>query len=442
MLSGYSAAAMVRTPWGRASELREQKLPPGHGRSAAEVELNQRRRIFGAMVAAVEQKGYQATTIEDLVAISGISRRTFYQQFRSKEECFCAVIAAVLRGGGVRFAEALRGPGEWPERARGALGALVGAGTEEPAAARLALVESYLAGFGARDVLTREVGVAGELWAGELEGPEAAELGAAVLGTTQHVIYRRLGGRGRKPRLEGLTEQLGEWALRLQPPPAPLTRPGFRRRAARPSGSLAGHMAPERIVRGLAAAVAERGYGPTKIADIAAAAGVSKVTFYQHFASKEDAFFAALDSSGAQMVAATLPALRRASEWTDSVRTALEAVLSFLAFEPGFALLRGVEAYAVGPTAIAERDRTWEEILDVVVSRVGGGGQLSGWQKEAMIATIDAVIYDRLRSTGPAALPLLAYLVLCPLLGRERAYEVARGGRGASSSSRAASGPK
>ena len=60
--------AMAQTPWGRAEELRGRKLPPGRGRPRGEVEENQRQRLYGAMVALVNEKGYAETTISDLAA--------------------------------------------------------------------------------------------------------------------------------------------------------------------------------------------------------------------------------------------------------------------------------------------------------------------------------------------------------------------------------------
>ena len=65
---------MVQTPWGDSSRLREKTLPPGRGTTAEEAAQNHRERLFGALVAKVAEKGYEATTVADLVELSGVSR--------------------------------------------------------------------------------------------------------------------------------------------------------------------------------------------------------------------------------------------------------------------------------------------------------------------------------------------------------------------------------
>ena len=84
---GYGPPPMVLTPWGDASQLRAKMLPPGCGTPRAEAERNQRGRLFAAMVATVAEKGYEATTVADLVELSGVSRSAFYKHFADKQAC-------------------------------------------------------------------------------------------------------------------------------------------------------------------------------------------------------------------------------------------------------------------------------------------------------------------------------------------------------------------
>src|SRR3954462_5974198 len=51
---------------------------------------SQRGRMLDAMAAAVAEKGYAATTVADVIKRAGVSRKTFYEQFRDKEDCFLA----------------------------------------------------------------------------------------------------------------------------------------------------------------------------------------------------------------------------------------------------------------------------------------------------------------------------------------------------------------
>ena len=55
---------------------------------------SQRGRMLGAMADAVASKGYAGTTVADVVAGAGVSRKTFYEHFRDKEECFLAAFDA------------------------------------------------------------------------------------------------------------------------------------------------------------------------------------------------------------------------------------------------------------------------------------------------------------------------------------------------------------
>src|SRR5690349_16548569 len=87
---------MVVTPWGDSKRLSEKTLPPGRGTTAAEAEQNHRERLYGAMVANVAEKGYEATTILDLVEVSGVSRSAFYKHFNDKQACFLAAIEALV----------------------------------------------------------------------------------------------------------------------------------------------------------------------------------------------------------------------------------------------------------------------------------------------------------------------------------------------------------
>src|SRR3954462_13087342 len=103
-MPGYVLPTMVRTPWGDAASLRERKLRPGRGPPREEAVRNQRERLFAAMVATVAEKGYEGTTVADLVELSGVSRSAFYRHFDDKQACFLAAIEAIVEPGPERIA--------------------------------------------------------------------------------------------------------------------------------------------------------------------------------------------------------------------------------------------------------------------------------------------------------------------------------------------------
>src|ERR1700753_3223635 len=131
---GYRPAAMVETPWGDAARLRDRKMRPGRGTPRAEAERNQRERLFAAMVATVAEKGYEATTVADLVELSGVSRSAFYKHFDDKQACFLAAVEAMVEPTLRRLGTDESGaPGI--ERARGAFESLFEQIVSQPAAA-------------------------------------------------------------------------------------------------------------------------------------------------------------------------------------------------------------------------------------------------------------------------------------------------------------------
>src|SRR3954453_4995617 len=117
-------------------------MRPGRGTPRDEADRNHRERLFAAMVALVNEKGYESTRIADLVQLSGISRSAFYRQFADKRECFLTAAEELTRPWleGVERAERARS-GE--ERMVEALEALLALIADQPAAARMCFVEIY-----------------------------------------------------------------------------------------------------------------------------------------------------------------------------------------------------------------------------------------------------------------------------------------------------------
>jgi AcrR family transcriptional regulator len=76
-------------PQSTTRQRQPHQLPPGrHGLPREFVVGNQRRRILAAVADAVSDVGYAAMTVEDIIKAAGVSRRTFYEHFRGKEDAF------------------------------------------------------------------------------------------------------------------------------------------------------------------------------------------------------------------------------------------------------------------------------------------------------------------------------------------------------------------
>jgi AcrR family transcriptional regulator len=117
----------------------------------------------------------------------------------------------------------------------------------------------------------------------------------------------------------------------------------------------------QRLLHGVTATVAEKGYGPTTISDITARAGVSKKTFYEHFADKLACFLAAHDVGGQAMLdavtSASRDALHAGAHPIEQLRCANRGYVAFLIEEEPYARTFFLETLAAGPEAIAHYRR-------------------------------------------------------------------------------------
>ncbi|WP_280452178.1 TetR/AcrR family transcriptional regulator [Nocardia cyriacigeorgica] len=136
-----------------ATSLRQ--LPRGrHGLPREQVIASQRERILQAMGEAMVDNGYVGTSVAAILKKAGVSRETFYEQFRSKEDCFEAAYERAVGQLLDRIAEtdaAAADPGDRAhvdpiERMRRLFGTYLQHLADDPASARLFLVEVYAVG--------------------------------------------------------------------------------------------------------------------------------------------------------------------------------------------------------------------------------------------------------------------------------------------------------
>ena len=124
-----------------------RRLPRGtHGLDPRVVTESQRTRLLEAVGRAVAEKGYAGATIDDIVRGAGVSKKTFYDHFRDKEDCFLAAYEAAADELFARVREAQQGPVSWLERTRAGISAYLRWLAAEPALARVFLIEVGAAG--------------------------------------------------------------------------------------------------------------------------------------------------------------------------------------------------------------------------------------------------------------------------------------------------------
>jgi AcrR family transcriptional regulator len=115
-----------------------------------------RARIFDAVVRAVAQKGYAATTVADIIAHAHISRRTFYEHFSDKEEGFLLAYEFASRATLREIEEATSrvSAADWRGRLQLGLQTYVGILAEDPPLAQVTLID--ILGAGPRALSLRE----------------------------------------------------------------------------------------------------------------------------------------------------------------------------------------------------------------------------------------------------------------------------------------------
>jgi AcrR family transcriptional regulator len=434
---------MVLTPWGDSESLRERRLSPGPGTSPEDVANNQRERIYGAMVAAVTTLGYEATRVADVVEISGVSSRSFYNLFANKEECFVATLKVLTKATAATMTAASDGDIDFDERLHRASKGFTDMIIAMPAAARFVISDGYAAGPAAWETLDRSMGAIEEL--ARIRYGETSEragtpdgLIAAQIGAVQEITRTRLRD-GNAGNLASVVPELMDLLQSYRPPPEPL-RLATRSPTFGPE-STESHDDADRVLRAFALVVAERGYGGVTIAEVARRGAMSPTTFYANFRDKEDALLEAIDSTMAQMTTAATTAFGRHSDWGDGIRGAIGSMLNFLASRPAMAHLLTVDIFAGGAEAMRRREEGARQLKALF-----GGGHVAGpaapkITAEALFGGIMALIRKTILKDGTAAVPGLAplctYFALSPFLGPVEATAAANGdGRG-----RAESGP-
>ena len=191
------------------------------------------------------------------------------------------------------------------------------------------------------------------------------------------------------------------------------------------------HSQRERLLSGLAAAVAEHGYNAATITQVTELASVSRRTFYENFESKEACFLATYEALDDYIASELAAAIARHEHWPQQVAGSLTALISLLAERPDFARVYLVEAPAVGRSATPLRDRSVDRLVELL--RPGREFAIDRAPAEGMEEVVVGGILTQLGrqallDDGPALLesiPAVIEFALAPYLGRDAAAEVA-----------------
>jgi AcrR family transcriptional regulator len=420
----------------------------------------------------VGEYGYASTTVSDVIAQAGVSRKAFYQHFANRRECFLAAYDKIVAEGRHEIARAYGSAEGVPERATAAIEKVFERAIQNPGNLRFVLIEARVvgqAGIERRERLMSEYeGLLRDLL-GLSAGPGTVPnpILRGIVGGLNGVLYAHL-QNGRLKRLLPLIPDLVRWATSYSPPPAAMMRslhkgaesfwpsrliggrapgtltagasatsaPGQRRGLARGkhsvSRSLVVHNQRERILDAVANLVAQDGYAALTVERIAGRAAVSLHAFYEHFSGKEDAFLVAYELGHAKGLTTVERAFATQSDWRFGIREAISSLFDFLASEPAFAHLALVD------TLTATR-RMAEHATDGVAAY--GAMLIPGAEQATDLvlppaATIEAIagglselcltyaLLGRIERL-PELLPRATYFALAPFIGQEQAGHVA-----------------
>lgn len=402
------------------------------------------------MVSVVARRGYQQSTVKDVISHAGCSRSTFYAHFADMEECLVVTLSVLAEEllQEVQSTVETASPADAPKAASRAL---LDFAREQEAPARVLFCESLAGGpvaMDRRDALIDEIAglVEGRL---ESRGKNSATFDLPVgtaIGTVFRVLANRLrhGAVGlddlepglmawlnayesadpqsRSRDIQTLAEQgaLPRIALTPAAPPPPVrlgskgVRAGDRARNQR-----------ERILFACAQCCQERGYVQMGIADIVSAAGVSRSVFYEHFHDKQQAALAVLEQAFELMLTTSARAYFAQDSWPERVWAAARALCEGYATYPAQFSCCFVEYASMGPPGVQlEHDRlmAFTLLLEDGYKQRPEAERLPRVVSELIVSLLMEYPYREIRRGKPpdrfyGLVPPQTYATLAPFIG-------------------------
>ena len=447
------------------------RLPRGpHPLGAPGVARNQRIRIHGGMIEAVTARGYPQTSVKLVIGLAGVSRRSFYEQFSGKEECFMATFDLIANRAVKRLTDAYRtAEGDQRQRLRAALRAWGAELEQNPKALRLAIAESQAAGAEGLRRLQKTTAVceglltgalsdrcpagAGEPGDGEtvrvgLDEGQTGEAGNAARGEGPEalpppVVRAVVGGLRRATQmrlldddtedLEPLVREMLKWALLFKSPALGRLRP--RRCANQPfpatllleADACGGESRRARVLRSaIETGLRERKFADLSAPRIAEGAGLPFEAVTELYPDPHACYLEALDVLGDELLQLIASPELVSAQWPAAVCRTIDALLAHLAGSPARLMTLTVKAPEAGPAAIANvGDLAYE--LATLLTEGAPRRPRTRIAVEGIAGGLWNILYCEALVGRGHRLPLLSeyisYVVLTPYLGPEAAVE-------------------
>jgi AcrR family transcriptional regulator len=181
----------------RTNGRQPHQLPPGrHGLSRDFVAQNQRERILAAVADVTAAASYAEMTVEDIIVTAGVSRRTFYEHFKNKDDAFLAAYDDALAELVETVVTAVGAAEDFSESCRAGLRTFLDFLASRPALSRMCIVEVLAAGpeaIARRNAAMRGFAALIEENARRFLDETAPDLTAeTVIGGIYEVVYTRV----------------------------------------------------------------------------------------------------------------------------------------------------------------------------------------------------------------------------------------------------------
>jgi AcrR family transcriptional regulator len=413
-----------------------KRLPHGpHGLGREQVARHQRARLYGGMVESVYKRGYAGTSVAHVIALAGVSRRAFYEQFSNKEDCFLATYDALVAHSRKRVLKAWLSERGWANRLYTACKVFLQGIAADPRGAYLVLVES--SGIGPRGhermqrtatAFERVVATGFALTPDKIVLPPLAP--RAIVGGVRLVVMRRL-REGREAELAVLTDELLDWVSSYRAPVVARMRTvgiaGPPRLVAKRARFLTRDDRRSTVMDAMVQLALEEGYTNITDAGIARAAAVSTEAFHREFPSKQECLLAVVDEFAAEAHDAVMRATRGDAEWPEAVHKGVEALIGYCTAHPGLVQLSFIDLFEAGEGIAHRVSGLLDGFLSVMTERIPDPERAPAVAGEAIIGAAWAILasyapHDRLRYL-PCLVDHLAFLILAPYIGPRRAVE-------------------
>jgi AcrR family transcriptional regulator len=162
---------------------------------------------MAAVIKVTVDKGYESTTVGDILGEAGVGRESFYELFDDKLDCMLAAHKVLIDSLEERVRETYLVVDPWTERMRRTLSVTLDWFAADPDVARFTLVELSTVGPAFRPIFqaefARAVGLLEEGMAEDAPQPELAQANSLAVGTILARIYEEvvLGRAAALPRL-------------------------------------------------------------------------------------------------------------------------------------------------------------------------------------------------------------------------------------------------